>query len=109
MIQNNFDFKTKHTVVQAYSNGEEITAVRIDDPRFKDVVVQFGRISFDNLEDAENAEEIVLNFDYDIIDNKGLEFDISEFEQYIGDVLQDIIAFELQRKTLGEVLANREV
>lgn len=98
---NNYTFKTKHTVVQTKnSDNNDVFGVRLDDERFQGVVIEYGKISFDGV-DPDDADEIVLNFEYDILDDNDVDYDVTELEQYAGDVLQDILAFEMQRKMMG--------
>lgn len=99
-MMNNYTFKTKHTVVQTKnSNDEDVFGVRLDDEPFQGIVIEYGKISFDGA-DPDDADEIVLNFEYEILDDIDNDYDVSELEQYVGDVLQDILAFEMQRKMM---------
>ena len=106
---NNYEFKTKHSIVETQVDDTTVVGVKLEDSPFTGIIVQYGKVSFDNLDAAEAADKIVLNFDYEILDAAGIEYNTESLEMYLGDVLQDIIAFEIRRKSLSDVIMEVDV
>lgn len=106
---NNYEFKTKHSIVETRVDDTTVVGVKLEDSPFTGIIVQYGKVSFDNLDAAEAADEIVLNFEYEILDAAGIDYNTESLEMYLGDVLQDIIAFEIRRKSLSDVITEVDV
>ena len=93
-------------VVQSKHDG--LQAIKLTEGAFSGIIYTYGKVEFD--EDEEN-DMIHLRFEYDIIDynNKGLS-DKAPFEQYIGDILQELIHEGIEKNNLtytGGVDENR--
>jgi hypothetical protein len=96
----------RYIIVQSKHDG--LHAVKLTEGAFSGIIYTYGKVEFD--EDEEN-DMIHLRFEYDIIDhnNKGLS-DKAPFEQYIGDILQELIHEGIEQNNLtytGGVDENR--
>lgn len=56
------------------------------------IYVYKGSVSFD-----ERADDVVMKFDYEILDGEELIENISDFEKYIGNILTDMIEYSLSK------------
>lgn len=75
------------TVLENKHNG--INAIKLTEGAFSGIIYSYGKIEFD--EDPEN-DVVKLNFEYDIIDYADKQLsDKKPFEQYIGDILVELI------------------
>lgn len=73
-------------------------AIKLIDEPFSGIVYTYGNISV-----SEEADEITFSYEYEILDRAGKEFGSMEpFEQYIGDVLQDIIHQQISEHDQSE-------
>ena len=71
----------------------EMQGIGIKDGKYKNVIYEYGKVSFGELED-EPDKEVVLSFEYNIVNSYGFkseEFDKREFGDLLGDILVDII------------------
>jgi hypothetical protein len=96
----------RYTVVESKRDG--LQAIKLTEGAFEGIIYTYGKVTFD--EDEAN-DKIHLRFEYDILDynNKGLT-DKAPFEQYIGDILQELIHEGIERNNLtytGGVDENR--
>lgn len=75
-----------YVIVEGKASGQ--VAIKLLDPRFESLVIQFGKIGI-NEEDG----EAVLAFDYDVVSGE-LPTDASlltEFEHQLGDTVVDLL------------------
>lgn len=96
----------RYVVVESKQNG--LQAIKLTEGAFEGIIYTYGKVTFD--EDEAN-DKIHLRFEYDIIEynDKGLT-DKAPFEQYIGDILQELIHEGIERNNLtytGGVDENR--
>jgi hypothetical protein len=96
----------RYVVVESKQAGLE--AIKLTEGAFEGIIYTYGKVSFD--EDEAN-DKVHIHFEYDILDynNKGLT-DKAPFEQYIGDILQELIHEGIERNNLtytGGVDENR--
>jgi hypothetical protein len=96
----------RYVVVQSKQDG--LQAIKLTEGAFEGIIYTYGKVSFD--EDEAN-DKVHLHFEYDILDynDKGLT-DKAPFEQYIGDILQELIHEGIERNNLtytGGVDENR--
>ena len=97
---------SKYVVVENRQSG--LDAIKLLEEPFSGIIYSYGKVSFD--EDEENFK-LTIKFDYEILDNAGKEFsDPKPFENYIGDILQELIHIGIQENSLtytGGVDENR--
>ena len=96
----------RYVVVESRHDGLE--AIKLTEGAFEGIIYTYGRVTFD--EDEAN-DKIHLRFDYEILDynDRGLT-DKAPFEQYIGDILQELIHEGIEQNNLtytGGVDENR--
>ena len=76
-----------------HNTKSDIQGIGIKGGKYHGVIYEYQNISFGTLEDNPD-KEIVLSFEYDIIDSFGFErddFGEQEFGDLLGDILVDII------------------
>jgi len=107
MAKNKITDKSYSFIESADLEGSPVAtySVKINDKKYKDVTVTYGKISLTVQDDKETAK---LSFKYQIdnpadFDRQKLESD-QNFNNYIGDILSHIIqsAFDSGNYTLGE-------
>lgn len=87
-----------YVVVESHTDG--LTAIKLIDEPFAGIVYTYGNVS--TLEN-EDTGVITLDFEYEILDKAGKEFGSMEpFENYIGEVLQDIIHHMIAEQHMKE-------
>lgn len=96
----------RYVVVESKQDG--LQAIKLTSGAFEGIIYTYGKVSFD--EDEVN-DKIHIRFEYDILDynDKGLG-NKAPFEQYIGDILQELIHEGIERNNLtytGGVDENR--
>ena len=78
--------KMSHKEYTFVTNSKGDTAIRIDDGDYKNVVLAFGKVGFNELE-----EECRLYFDYYLLENGDQVEDENKFKEVVGDILVDIL------------------
>ena len=63
-------------------------AIKLTSEPYSGIIYTYGKVEF--IPDEENSA-LKLKFDYDILDYANKQFDLSIFENYIGDILTDLI------------------
>jgi uncharacterized protein YutD len=77
----------KFVVVENRKNGMD--AIKLLEEPFSGIIYSYGRVEFE--EDVAN-DRLNLKFEYEIHDRNSKEFsDNKPFENYIGDILQELI------------------
>ena len=97
------EFKIKHKVL-ASETGE--IAIELES-EFPGVIFSYSDVKFDDV-DLETAENVNLNFNYDILRGYTDDFDFERFEKTIGDLLLEILEFEIKRKNTSEILKENQ-
>ena len=86
----------KYVVVENRKDGMD--AIKLLEEPFSGIIYTYGRVSFD--EDEAN-DKLTIAFEYDIIDKAGKDFGSMEpFENYIGNILQELIHEGIQQNNL---------
>ena len=80
---------TKYTIVEGKNSAA--AAIRIDEGKYKDVVVKYGRVGFD-----EKESECRLYFDYFVLENEEVVEDNDDFKEVIGDILVELLENHLE-------------
>jgi hypothetical protein len=96
----------RYVVLDSKQDG--LQAIKLTEGAFEGIIYTYGKVQFDENETTDN---IHLRFEYDIIDDDGKDLtDKASFEQYIGDILQELIYEGIERNNLtytGGVDENR--
>lgn len=82
----------RYATIQHKESGLE--AIKLLDEPFAGMIVAYGKISAD----TSDEDNITLSFEYELIEAASKQFaDMGPFEQYLGDLLQQIIFEGLQQ------------
>jgi hypothetical protein len=96
----------RYVVLDSKQDG--LQAIKLTEGAFEGIIYTYGKVEFDENETTDN---IHLRFEYDIIEQNDKSLtDKAPFEQYIGDILQELIYEGIERNNLtytGGVDENR--
>jgi hypothetical protein len=96
----------RYVVLESNKNG--LQPIKLTEGAFEGIIYTYGKVGFD--EDDTN-DTVHLRFEYDILDSNSKDLtDKASFEQYIGDILQELILEGIERNNLtytGGVDENR--
>jgi len=96
----------RYVVLDSKQDG--LQAIKLTEGAFEGIIYTYGKVQFDENETTDN---IHLRFEYDIIEQNDKSLtDKASFEQYIGDILQELIYEGIERNNLtytGGVDENR--
>ena len=95
--------KPPFVLVENRNTGHD--AIKLTSGPFSGIIYSYGKVSFDPQED----DTCKLNFEYEVHEN-ALEYNIGEFENYIGELLQFIMMDELHKNNItytGGIDENR--
>lgn len=88
----------RYTTVESKTTGHE--AIKLLEDPYSGIIFTYGKVSFE--EDDPN-DHLKIKFDYDILYDPLDErngFVKEEFEQYIGDLLQELLHQELAKNNV---------
>lgn len=77
----------KHFVV-VENKRTGMDGIKLTSEPYSGIIYTYGKVEF--IPDEENFK-LKLKFDYEILDYANKQFDLAIFEQYIGDILTDLI------------------
>tara|TARA_R100000234_G_scaffold90420_1_gene58697 strand:- start:3669 stop:3974 length:306 start_codon:yes stop_codon:yes gene_type:complete len=80
---------TKYTIVEGKNSAA--AAIRIDEGKYKDVILNYGKVGFD-----EREGECRLYFDYFVLENEEAVEDNDDFKEVIGDILVELLENHLE-------------
>jgi hypothetical protein len=75
-----------HVVLEHKYDGTH--AIKLLEEPYSGIIISYGKVSFDTNDDD---DVLKLSFDYEIHDDREIEYDKIEFENYLGDFLQELI------------------
>lgn len=84
-----------HKVLQNAKSG--VDALELTEGKFSGIIFSYGKVRF---EENEAKDNLKIHFDYEIHDDRGKEYDKKEFEQELGDFIQELIAYGVQENNL---------
>ena len=81
----------KYTFAQ--KEGEEYSCVKLTEGKYKDVIYHYGRVAFAPESEKQPDGKLPMKFDYTIDKNPNnlILLDNSEFIDYIGDILLELL------------------
>ena len=94
--------KTKNRrYVFAQKEGAEHSCIKLTEGKFKDVIYHYGRVAFAPESEKQPDGKLPMKFDYTIDSNPRnlLLLDNSEFIDYIGDILLELLEEKLKDGT----------
>ena len=91
MAQNRYVF--------AQRDVDDFSCIKIVEGDYKDIIYTYGHVKFASEENDKG--EIPLKFDYDVLVNPNqVKVDTIEFQNYIGDILLEVVQYQLDNGTL---------
>jgi hypothetical protein len=95
----------KYILLESKYDGKE--SLQLTCEPYSGIIFSYGKVSF--AEDETNSI-LRLNFEYDIHDNASKVFDKTLFENYLGDLLQELIHDGIEKNSItytGGIDENR--
>jgi hypothetical protein len=89
-------------------NDPNVQALQLTEGKHAGIIFSYHKVNFE--EDKDN-DRLKIHFDYEIHDDCGVLFVKKEFEQELGEFLQELIWYGLEKNELiytGGVDENRE-
>lgn len=96
MTEDGFQFLRPHKVVEKTVNGQKITGLELLENDYEGIIVSYGKVEFDE----SNPERVTMRFDYEILRDNEHAYDKKELEQYLGDLLQELIIYGIHKNNL---------
>ena len=99
--RNSHTDKTKSKYVFAQKGNADYSSIKLTEGKFKDVIYHYGKVSFAPKENADG--KLPMKFDYTIDKNPNDKdlLDNSEFIDYIGDILLELLEPQVKTGTLN--------
>lgn len=93
--------QTSRRYVFAQKEGAEHSCIKLTEGKFKDVIYHYGRVAFAPESEKQPDGKLPMKFDYTIDSNPRnlLLLDNSEFIDYIGDILIELLEEKLKDGT----------
>jgi hypothetical protein len=85
----------RYVTVESKSKGVE--AIKLLETPYSGIIYSYGKVSFDA---DESNDTLKIKFEYDIHNDAGKKIDPADFEQYIGDLLQDLIREQIATNSI---------
>lgn len=105
-MNDDFIFQHPHKVIEKVIDGQRIFGLELTESPYQGIIFSYGGVSF-----KEGDDELTISFEYDIHRDINSPYDKKEFEQYIGDLLQELIIYGIQKNDIvytGGTDDNRE-
>ena len=84
--------------VKVFANKEGGNdAIMFEEGPYQGVTFSYGKIEFPNDGEPDGDGQVHMKFEYEILSDISEEYDIKEFEGYIGDYLLDLIAEQISK------------
>jgi hypothetical protein len=93
-VSDDFKFLVGHKIVENHSE-KGLSAIKLTDAPYEGIIFSYGKVEFP--EDALEGENCPIKFDYEVYNNAGIEYNVDEFEKYIGDFLIELIVYQLSK------------
>ena len=95
------DKKKNKRYIFAQKEGSDYSCIKLTEGKFKDVIYHYGRVQFAKEEDALPDGTLPMRFDYTVDKNPNnlILLDNSEFIDYIGDILLELLEEKLGNGT----------
>jgi len=94
--------KTKNKrYVFAQKEGTDYSCIKLTEGKFKDVIYHYGRVAFAPESEKKADGKLPMKFDYTVDKNPNnlILLDNSEFIDYIGDILLELLEEKLKDGT----------
>ena len=99
--RNSHTDKTKSKYVFAQKGNADYSSIKLTEGKFKDVIYHYGRVAFAPESEKQSDGKLPMKFDYTIDKNPNnlILLDNSEFIDYIGDILLELLEEKLDNGT----------
>ena len=99
--RNSHTDKTKSKYVFAQKGNADYSSIKLTEGKFKDVIYHYGRVAFAPESEKQDDGRLPMKFDYTIDKNPNnlILLDNSEFIDYIGDILLELLEEKLDNGT----------
>ena len=107
-MTNEYVFQIPHKIMEQEVDGQRIYGVELQENPYCGIIISYGKVDF---KENEASDHLEIKFDYEILRHNDEIYNQKEFENYIGDLLQEMIIYEMQRNNLiftGGINENRE-
>lgn len=107
-MSDDFIFQHPHKVIEKVIDGQRIFGLELTETPYQGIIFSYGGVSFK--EDVDQ-DKLTISFEYDIHRDINSPYDKKEFEQYIGDLLQELIMYGIHKNDIvytGGTDDNRE-
>ena len=84
-----------HQIVEDRNSGFD--AIKLTEYPYEGIIISYGQVNF--IPDEEN-DTLRIKFDYDILEGNVPDWNKPKFEQYIGELLQELIHQGIQENSL---------
>jgi hypothetical protein len=101
MMKNNI--VRPHVVMENKHNG--MNAIKLTESPYSGIIISYGKVAFEEVGDS-----LRIKFDYEVHDTANVQYDKQELEQYLGDLLQELIIYGIHNNDLtytGGIDENR--
>jgi hypothetical protein len=72
-----------------------VEAIKLLEHPYEGIIYSYGKVKF-----VEEGDNLRIKFEYDIIEDADSIYDTKEFEQYIGDILQELIHLGIEKNNI---------
>ena len=85
----------------AQKEGTDYSCIKLTEGKYKDVIYHYGRVAFAPESEKQSDGKLPMKFDYTIDKNPNnlILLDNSEFIDYIGDILLELLEEKLDNGT----------
>lgn len=84
-----------HKVVEDRNSG--LDAIKLTEYPYEGIIITYGQVNF---EPDEQNDTLKIKFEYDILEGNVPDWNKPKFEQYIGDLLQELIHQGIEENSL---------
>ncbi len=94
-----------HKVLESKADG--LHALQLTEGKHAGIIFSYGKVSF---EENASKDNLKIHFEYEVHDNRGVEYDKQELEEELGDFLQELIFYGVEQNNItytGGVDENR--
>ena len=103
------EFSVNHKIITRNFAGEDTDFIEITEGVYKGVIFKYGRVEFPNIETLDENDELVLDFDFYILEDNNVDLsDRETFSNTVGKLLMELIAFEVDRRNLDKYLKEED-
>lgn len=88
------DIVRPHKVLE--NRDTKVPALSLTEGPHSTIVFSYGKVEFNQ----DDPETLKLEFEYEVHDDNGVDYDVLEFEKELGDFLVELIMYGLQDNSI---------